>query len=170
MNQELIGKFISKKRKGKKLTQESLVEKLGVSINAVSKWERGICLMDMSLLKPLSDILDVSINEILAGEEIRDEELKSKAEENIINLTELYDLKSSKSGVFAFSVITLLLLIYCGKKDINTLPIVMIWFVYNLGYSFNKYKFTSDKKGLVIALLYSLGLVVTAILFLIQTF
>lgn len=170
MNQELIGKFISKKRKEKKLTQESLAEKLGVSINEVSKWERGICLMDMSLLKPLSDILDVSINEILAGEEIRDEELKSKAEENIINLTELYDLKSSKSGVLAFSVITLLLLIYCGKKDIDTLPIVMIWFVYNLGYSFNKYRFTKDKKDSVIALLYGLGLVVTIILFLVQTF
>lgn len=170
MNQELIGKFISKKRKEKKLTQEGLAEKLGVSINAVSKWERGICLMDMSLLKPLSEILNVSINEILAGEEIRDEELKSKAEENIINLTELYDLKSSKSGIFAFSVITLLLLIYCGKKDIDTLPIVMIWFVYNLGYSFNKHRFTGDKKDLVIALLYGLGLVVTAILFLIQTF
>lgn len=63
MNQEKIGKFISKKRKEKKFTQEDLAEKLGVSINAISKWERGICLMDMSLLKPLSSLLDVSINE-----------------------------------------------------------------------------------------------------------
>ena len=50
MNQEKIGSFISKKRKEKKLTQEALAEKLNVSKNAVSKWERGICLMDMSLL------------------------------------------------------------------------------------------------------------------------
>lgn len=42
MNQEKIGKFISEKRKDKKLTQEQLAEKLGVSINAVSKWERGL--------------------------------------------------------------------------------------------------------------------------------
>ena len=64
MNQKKIGEFIAKKRKQKKLTQEVLAEKLNVSKNAVSKWERGICLMDMSLLKPLSEILEVSINEL----------------------------------------------------------------------------------------------------------
>lgn len=170
MNQEKIGSFIAHKRKSKGLTQEQLSEKLGVSINAVSKWERGICLMDMSLLKPLSEILDVSINEILSGKQIKDEELKDKADENIINITELYDLKSSKAGVFDFSVITLLLLIYCSKKEINTIPIIIIWWVYNLGYSFNKYKFTKDKKDLVIALFYGIGLVITTALFLIKTF
>lgn len=81
MNQEKIGKFISKKRKEKKLTQEQVAEKLGVSINAVSKWERGICLMDMSLLRPLSSLLDVSVNEILLGEQIKDEDFKDKADE-----------------------------------------------------------------------------------------
>ena len=75
MNQEKIGKFIAQKRKSKKLTQEQLAEKLGVSTNAVSKWERGLCLMDMSLLKPLSKILDVTINEILSGEEIKQEDI-----------------------------------------------------------------------------------------------
>lgn len=116
MDQEKIGKFIAGIRKQKKLTQEQLAEKLGVSINAVSKWERGICLMDMSLLKPLSEILDVSINEILFGEQIKDEEFRNKADENIVNITELYDLKSTKSGVAAFTGISLFLLIYCGKK------------------------------------------------------
>lgn len=57
-----IGKFIANIRKEKKLTQEQIAEKLGLSVNTASKWERGICLMDMSLLKPLSNILDVSIN------------------------------------------------------------------------------------------------------------
>ena len=65
MNQEKIGKFIANIRKEKKLTQEELAEKLGITKNAVSKWERGLCLMDMSLLKPLSEILDVSINELI---------------------------------------------------------------------------------------------------------
>ncbi len=170
MNQEKIGKFIAEIRKQKKLTQEQLAEKLGVSINAVSKWERGICLMDMSLLKPLSEILDISINEILSGEQIKDEEFRNKADENIVNITELYDLKSTKAGVIAFTGISLLLLIYCGKKEINTLPIVMIWFVYNLSYLFNKYKFTKDKKNLVFALLYGIGLVITGVLFFSKTF
>ena len=77
MNQEKIGKFIAKKRKSKSLTQKQLVEKLGVSINAVSKWERGLCLMDLSLLKPLSQILGVTINEILSGEEIKNEDIEN---------------------------------------------------------------------------------------------
>lgn len=166
MNQERIGAFIAKRRKAMRLTQEQLAEKLGVSINAVSKWERGICLMDMSLLKPLSRILDVSLNEILSGEEIKDEELKSKADENIVNITELYDLKSSKSGVIAFTGISLFLLVYCAKKGINTLPIIIIWWVYNLSYSFNKYKFTKDKKDFVFAMLYGVGLVMTMVLLL----
>ncbi len=42
MNQEKIGKFISERRKIKKLTQEQLADKLNVSTNAVSKWERGL--------------------------------------------------------------------------------------------------------------------------------
>ncbi len=44
MNQEKIGKFISQKRKENKLTQEQLAEKLSISKNAVSKWERGMSL------------------------------------------------------------------------------------------------------------------------------
>lgn len=42
MNQEKIGKFIAEKRKGKKLTQAQLGEKLGVSDRSVSKWENGV--------------------------------------------------------------------------------------------------------------------------------
>ena len=83
MNQEKIGKFIALNRKKKNLTQEELAEKLNISKNAVSKWERGLCLMDMSLLKPLSEILDVTINEILQGEYL--EEKQDKFEENILN-------------------------------------------------------------------------------------
>jgi len=65
MNQEKIGKFIAELRKEKNLTQSALTQELGVSTNAVSKWERGICLMDMFLLRSLSEILDISINELL---------------------------------------------------------------------------------------------------------
>ena len=60
MNQERIGKFIAEMRKEKNLTQEDLASKLGITKNAVSKWERGISMMDMSLLIPVCDILDIS--------------------------------------------------------------------------------------------------------------
>ena len=84
MNQEKIGKFIAELRKQKKLTQEQLAEKLGITKNAVSKWERGLGLMDLSLLKPLSEILGVSVTEILNGEKI-DEEIDLKSEEILID-------------------------------------------------------------------------------------
>ena len=102
MNQERIGRFIANARKEKNLTQEDLAEKLGVTKNAVSKWERGLCLMDMSLLKPLSEILEVSINEILAGEKIEEKDIEKKSEENIIKLTELVNLKSMKYGIIVW--------------------------------------------------------------------
>ena len=109
MNQEKIGSFISKKRKEKKLTQEGLAEKLDVSKNAVSKWERGICLMDMSLLKPLSEILGVSINEILNGEEIKEKDLKEKTEE-VLNSTIDYSNKKLKKFKHKVLIIVLVIL------------------------------------------------------------
>lgn len=169
MNQKKIGKFIAQKRKGKNLTQEQIAEKLGVSINAVSKWERGLCLMDMSLLKPLSQILDVTINEILSGEEIKTEDIINKADENIVNLTELYDLKSSKIGVDVFTVVTLVLLIYYGKKEMNCLGFAMIWFIYRMTYSYNKYKYTKDKKEIRASIFYGVFFILTTVIFLKQT-
>ena len=83
MDKVKIGQFIANCRKDKKLTQEQLAEKLNISKNAVSKWERGICLMDMSLLKPLSEILGVSVNDILSGEKIPEDKIKEKSEENV---------------------------------------------------------------------------------------
>lgn len=53
MNQEKIGKFIAEKRKENKLTQEQLAEQLNISKNAVSKWERGINLPDVSIMQEL---------------------------------------------------------------------------------------------------------------------
>lgn len=85
MNQEKIGKFIAELRKQKKITQEQLAEKLGITKNAVSKWERGLGLMDLSLLKPLSEILNVSVTEILNGEKFDKEQINSKSEEILID-------------------------------------------------------------------------------------
>ena len=61
MNQEKIGKFISEKRKDKKLTQSELAEKLGVTDKSISNWENGRNMPDLSLFKPICEILDISI-------------------------------------------------------------------------------------------------------------
>lgn len=54
MDQVKIGRFIARQRKLNGYTQEQLAQKLGITKNAVSKWERGLGLMDLSQLRPLS--------------------------------------------------------------------------------------------------------------------
>ena len=63
MNQQKIGKLIAKLRKEKGLTQAELGEKLGVGYKAVSKWENGNGMPDVSLFQPLCDILGISVDE-----------------------------------------------------------------------------------------------------------
>lgn len=67
MNAEKIGKFISRKRKLKNLTQKELANKLHITDKAVSKWERGLSLPDISVLIPLSEILNVGLYDLLKG-------------------------------------------------------------------------------------------------------
>lgn len=68
MDNEKIAQFISEQRKEIKLTQKELAEQLGVTDKAVSKWERGLCCPDISLLSKLSSILGVTTSELLNGE------------------------------------------------------------------------------------------------------
>lgn len=68
MNQVRIGKFISKCRKKKGITQNELAELLGVTNRAVSKWETGICMPDAGTIPELCQILDISISDLFSGE------------------------------------------------------------------------------------------------------
>lgn len=68
MDQEKIGIFIAKCRKNKNMTQLQLAKELKISDRAVSKWERGKSLPDLSLLIPLCEILDLELEELLTGE------------------------------------------------------------------------------------------------------
>lgn len=85
MNQDKTGKFIAKCRKDKKMTQTELAEKLGVTDKSIGNWENGRNMPDLSLFKPLCDELDITINELLSGERLKEEEYQEKFEENIIN-------------------------------------------------------------------------------------
>ena len=73
MNQYVTGAVIRKLRENKKMTQEDLAEKLFVSSKAVSKWETGQGFPDISLLEPLAKSLDISVIELLSGEDIRNQ-------------------------------------------------------------------------------------------------
>lgn len=92
MNQEKIGRFIAENRRAKKLTQEGLAEKLGITNKSISKWENGNCMPDSSLIQPLCKILDISIDELFAGEKLNDPD-KKEANEYLINrlASRLYD-------------------------------------------------------------------------------
>ncbi len=69
MDNTRTGSFIKEKRKEKGLTQKEVADRLNITDRAVSKWERGICAPDIALLEPLSKILDVSISDLISGEE-----------------------------------------------------------------------------------------------------
>ena len=79
-----IGQYIAGKRKALGLTQKQLAEKLGVSDKSVSKWERGVCLPDVSLYTELCAALGIGINEFLSGDDIAENDLPRRAEENIL--------------------------------------------------------------------------------------
>ena len=69
MDCKKIGEYIQRKRKAIKITQQELGDKLGVTDKAVSKWETGIALPDVSLYKELCEILNITIEELLNGED-----------------------------------------------------------------------------------------------------
>ena len=110
-----IGKYIAGKRKTLGMTQKQLAEKLNMSDKSVSKWERGICLPDVSVYMELCEILGISINEFLAGEDIDAENVEKKSEDNIIQVTKdskkkQKNLKSILAVVTTFAVIMVLVL------------------------------------------------------------
>jgi len=86
MDNTKIGSFITERRKAKNLTQQDLSDKLSVTVQAVSKWECGKCMPDVSVMQPLCKILDITINDLLNGEIIPDSDKESKAEKQILNL------------------------------------------------------------------------------------
>ena len=96
MDQKKIGAFIAQCRKEKSLTQIQLAELLDITNQAVSKWENGRGMPDVSLLQPLCDALGISLNELFSGEHISAEEYKEK---QIANLKPIKYLFSTCSNV-----------------------------------------------------------------------
>ena len=86
MNQIKIGAFISERRKAKGWTQSQLAEKLEITDKAISKWETGRSMPDLSLFMPLCTLLDVTLNELFAGECIAEEKWKERADEVLMDV------------------------------------------------------------------------------------
>lgn len=124
MNQIKIGKFISESRKSKGITQEQLAEKLGVSKNAVSKWERGLNLPDASIMQELCNNLEISLNDLFAGEHLKEKEVKDQSEKNILDILRFSNNKNKKYKILilfisilfiiSFAILGRELLVKCG--------------------------------------------------------
>ncbi len=84
MDQEKIGRFIAELRKEHNMTQAQLAEKLGVTDRAISKWENGRGLPEVSSMKPLCKILDITLSELLDGERSEKSDIESTIGKNVL--------------------------------------------------------------------------------------
>ena len=135
MNQVKIGKFISNERKAKGYTQKQLSELLAISDKTISKWECGNGFPEASLLLPLCNELEITVNELLTGERISQQNYKKKAEENMVNMIREKEenkqklLLTTMIGVISTITFVTLLLVVCFYTDVITLPIKMVLMV-----------------------------------------
>ena len=93
MDTQKIGKFLKELRKENNMTQEQLGERIGVTNKTVSRWETGNYMPPIESLKLLSDIYQISINEILSGERLTQENYQEAAEDNLTSALEKMESK-----------------------------------------------------------------------------
>lgn len=148
MDYDKIGSFILKLRNEKGWSQETLAEKVCVSRQAVSKWERGITLPDPNSLLVLKDIFKVSIDEILSGERFT----KNKDTDLTDNVTiQMYTKYRKSKKTLKFLIIALLtfLVIFLIYFFINSYRSIQIFTIYgesdNIQVDDGIFVITSDK-------------------------
>ena len=123
MDLKKIGQYIQTKRKELGLTQAELAEKLGMSNKSVSKWERGVCLPDVSIYMDLCEILGISVNEFIAGEDLTDDRIVEKSEENLVEVikNELVKRNKIKQVTICLLIISIILASFTGYSLYRTL-------------------------------------------------
>ena len=114
MDQKKIGKYIADKRKELGMTQVSLADKLDVSDKSVSKWERGVCLPDVSKYQELCDTLGISLNELFAGEDLPVENVIKQSERNLIWISRLGEVKNKRLFRIIIALIMCVIVLTAG--------------------------------------------------------
>lgn len=94
MNQIKVGRFIAERRKNANLTQMQLAEKLGITDKAISKWERGVAMPDTAIMLELSEVLQISVTELLNGEKIELENNNQKNEQLLLDIARELEKKN----------------------------------------------------------------------------
>ena len=110
MNQEKFASFITQRRKQLNLTQKDIAEKLHVSISAVSKYERGLNYPDITLLEPLSQILEVTIVDLLKGEISHNDLSSLEASDLFSELISKQRLKEYRRKILLSDILYIILL------------------------------------------------------------
>ena len=177
MNQKEIGKFIAKSRKEKKLTQMQLAEKLNITDRAVSKWETGKSMPDSSIMLELCNILGITVNELLSGEEIDTENMESyqkRLDENLITLKRKDENNMKKnvmisilySGTFLTGIMVCLIcnLAISGNLTWSLIPISSIVFAWVISFP----SIILGKRGIIVSLI-SLSVFIIPYLFLLSS-
>lgn len=141
MDSEKIGAFIKALRKEKSLTQKELAEILCCTDKAISRWETGRGIPEISFLIPLSKALGVSVNELLMGERFPEEEIKEKADQLIVETITSTDKKIGglKNMLYVLFCIIQFILFYLlpligGPTD--TMGIVFLMYIGTMVNSF----------------------------------
>ena len=125
-------KFIAELRKEKKLTQEQLAEKLGVTQKSVSRWETGRNMPDLSILQVLSAELGITVSELLDGAK---SEVNEKSADEAINQLIDYSIESKAKRIFTnkelnfitgvIAALIVVLLIIGAFMNMQTIPLVV---------------------------------------------
>lgn len=170
MNQIKIGKFIAECRRKKNLTQAQLAEKLNITDRAVSKWETGKSMPDSSIMLELSEILGITVNELLSGEEVDMESYEQKANENLIALKRKDENNMTKNTIVSilFSAALLVGIMVClicniaisGSLTWSLIPVSSIVFVWVISIP----SIVLGKRGIVASLI-SLSIFIVPYLF-----
>lgn len=114
MDQRKIGKFIAEQRKSKNLTQMQLAEKLGITDKAISKWERGIAMPDTAIMLELSEILGISVNELLNGEKINMENNNEKNEQLLLQMAKEIEEKNKTIWITMWVIMSVSIIALLG--------------------------------------------------------
>ena len=139
MDQLKIGKFISKCRKEKNITQAQLAEKLNITDRAVSKWENGKAMPDSSIMLELCEMLDITVNDLLSGEKVSSEDYAKKMQDRLLEA--LQGKEKAETALWRLRILCeivlciALVVVYVYDLYVYTywsLAILGFWFVFGL--------------------------------------
>lgn len=166
MDQKKIGEFIAKCRKDKNLTQAELAEKLGVTEKSISNWETGRNMPDLSLFKDLCAILDITINELMSGEKLKNSQ--DNLDENIIKLTEYTNLKTMRNGVIGMAIFFIVLVFISFFKDRPTSALISLICAYDSVTFLSRYKINKSKSDLFSGIMFFIAVICNTIAFIVS--